>query len=61
MLVLDGKKLNQYLCKFTSHVLCAVKDKLRSLSQSVEQDRDEIYCSLEEDSLACQVVIVNID
>lgn len=61
MLILDGEKLNQYLCKFTCHVLCAVEDKLWSLTQSIEQDGDEIDCSLEEDPLACQVVIVNID
>lgn len=61
MLILDGEKLDQNLCKFTCHVLCAIENKLRSLSQSIEQDRDEIDGSLEEDPLACQVVIVNID
>ena len=61
MLILDGEKLNQYQCEFTCHVLCSVKDKLRSLSQSIKQDGDEIYGSLEENALACQVVIINID
>jgi hypothetical protein len=61
MLILDCEQLNQYQSKFTCHVLCAVEDKLRSLSQSIEQDGDEIYCSLEENPLACKVVIVNID
>ena len=61
MLILYGEKLNQYQCKFTCHVLCAVEDKLRSLSQRIEQDGDEIYGPLEENALACQVVIVDID